>query len=330
MTNRIQKIIVILIVAATQSCNIGTSGTWKNENIKQEKREQIKELNDKLFKAIINKDVEVVKLLMSKTLLEKGTGDLSQLLDQVSSSIKTESYRVLDEYNVYNTAKGIGNTLLSGVTGDNDYQVNYQALNEEMYASLLIPNSPYNELLITIIYGNYGSEWKINILQFGQYSIFKKTSIDYYKLAKDSYDKSFLIDAVNYIGISKQCLKPANNFFKYQKEGEVNEFYNKVMKEANTRFHFPLALDNIKTKPRVFRIYPEATDNGFCPMVLYLSNINLKDTTALKVENEKIRKEISLVFTGIDKEKKFVFYRAFNEIPDGKRQIDHYGFVDKR
>lgn len=128
MTNCIQKILLILIVAATQSCNLGTSGTWKNENIKQEKRDQIKALNDKLFKAITNKDVEVVKSLMSKTLLEKGTADVSQLIDRASNSIKTESYRVLDEYNVYNTTKGIGNTLISGVTGDNDYQVNYQAL----------------------------------------------------------------------------------------------------------------------------------------------------------------------------------------------------------
>ena len=69
---------------------------------------------------------------------------------------------------------------------------------------------------------------------------------------------------------------------------------------------------------------------GFFPMVHYTTSINLKDTTALKIENEKVKNEIGQIFTGIDKDKKFVFYQAFNELPDGKKLVEHYGFIDKR
>jgi hypothetical protein len=34
-------------------------------------------------------------------------------------------------------------------------------------------------------------------------------------------------------------------------------------------------------------------NEGFFPMVYYLTNINLKDTTALKLENEKVQKEVA-------------------------------------
>ena len=327
----IQKtILLILTVLTLQSCNVGTSGTWKNDNIDKDKKEQIKVLNDKLFKAITTNDVAGVKVLMSDKLLEKGGSDLDKLINQVSSSFKADNYRILDEYNVHNSTTGIGNTLPSGISGDNDYVINYQALNKEMYVSLLLPTGLDNELLITVIYGNYDNQWKINILQFGQYSLFKKTAPDYYKLAKESYDKSYLIDAVNYVGLSKQCLRPANDFFQFQKEKDINEFYDKVMKEVNTKFTFPLTLDNIDTKPKVFRIFPEMINEGFFPMVYYLSDINIKDTTALKIENEKVKQEVERLFTGIDKDKKFVFYWAFNEIPDGKKLVEHYGFIDKR
>jgi len=327
----IQKIVLLILTVLThQSCNTGTSGTWKNDNIDKDKKEQIKIINDKLFKAVVSNDVAAVKALMSDKLLEKGTNDLDKIINKASTSFNSKGYRILDEYNVHNLTAGISNTLPSGISGDNDYVINYQALNKEMYVSLLLPTGLDNELLITAIYGNYDNQWKINILHFGQYSLFKKTAPDYYKLAKESYDKSFLIDAVNYIGLSKQCLRPVNHFFQYQKEKDINELYDEIMKEVNTKFTFPMTLDNVDTKPKVFRIFQEMIDEGFFPMVYYLTDINLKDTKALKVENEKVKKEVNTIFTGIDKDKKFVFYRAFNEIPNGKKLVEHYGFIDKR
>jgi hypothetical protein len=80
----------------------------------------------------------------------------------------------------------------------------------------------------------------------------------------------------------------------------------------------------------VFRNFPELANGGVFPMVYNFSDINLKDTTALKTENEKVKKEASRMFTGIDKDKKYVFYWAFNEMPDGKKLVEHYGFIDKR
>jgi len=324
-----QKLFLILLTAIIfQSCKLGSSGTWKNSNIDKDKREQISILNDKLFKGIIKNEAESVKALMSEKLLEKSGNDFDKLLNQVSSTFKADSYRILDEYNVHNSTTGISNTLPSGLSGEKDYVLHYLALNKEMYVSLILPNGLDNDLLITAIYGKYDNGWKLNILQFGQFSSFGKTAPDNYKLAKASYDKSFLIDAVNQISLAKQCLQPANDFLKYQKEKEISDFYDKVIKEANSKFHFPLTLENVDTKPELFSVYPEIIDEGYFPMVCYLSKIALSDTTNLKKEFEKIKVEVDKLFLGINQDKKYVFYKAFNELPDGIKKVNTYGFID--
>ena len=57
---------------------------------------------------------------------------------------------------------------------------------------------------------------------------------------------------------------------------------------------------------------------------------NLNDTVALKIENEKIKKEIGQIFFGLDKEKEYIYYQAYNEMPDGKKLVHLYNFIDHK
>lgn len=326
----IQKIIIVVFtVLFIQSCkNVGLSKGWKNENIDTENKQQIKTLNDKLFKAIGNKDELSLRMIMSDSLIQKA-GDIGKLLNQISTYYKADSYRIIDEYYTNNSTIGIGNNAISGISGDNDYVVRYLAQNEEMYVSLILPNGFDNESLMLAIYGKYKNEWKLNILQFGQYSLFKKNAPEYYKIAKSSYDKSHLIDAYLNAYLAYNILKPVNEHFQYQKEKEITEFYEKVRTELNSKYLLPLTLKNINTQPKIFNIYPEMTDSGFCPMIQYLTEIDLNNALPLKNENELVKKEIRQIFFGIEQDKKYIFYQAFNELPDGEKLLQHFGFVEQ-
>jgi hypothetical protein len=331
-------LIIILTVLAFSSCKLGTSGVWKNDHIDKDKREQIKMLNDKLFKGLINNDVSTIKSLFSDSLLKNSMNNIDALINQFSNSNKATDYRLLDEYylkspiigNITTFPSWLGRPTTSEKADDNDYVIQCKVMNKEMYVSAILTNGKDNDILIFVVYGKFNNEWKINILQFGQYSVFGKTSPDYYKIAKDKYEKSYLIDAVNYISIAKLSSKPAGVNFQYRLDKDINEFYEKVMKEVNSKYQFPFTLDNIPGKPKVFRIFPEMINDGFYPMVYYITDINLNDTTALKLENERVKKEVGRLFTGIDQDKKFVYYWAFNEIPDGQKLVEHYSFIDQR
>jgi predicted RNase H-related nuclease YkuK (DUF458 family) len=324
-----KTIFVILTMILIQSCNIGSFGVWKNNDIDVEKREQIKLLNDKLFNGLKHNDASAVKAMMSDKLLEKSGKDMDQMVSHISSILETDSYRIMEECNVKNSTEGLNNTIPAKLSDGSEYVISYQALNKEMYASILLTNGPENELMILAIYGKYGDQWKLNILQLGQYSIHGKTAPYYYELAKKSYEKSYLVDAGNYISLAIQCLKPGNEYWVYKNDKEINSFYEKIKKEVNSKYQFPLTISEIKSKPKIYLICPQVVDEGVFPAVYYLSSINLKDTVSLKNENEKIKIEVGKLFKGIDKDKKVVFYFAVNEIPEGNSSVMRYGFIDK-
>jgi hypothetical protein len=55
-------------------------------------------------------------------------------------------------------------------------------------------------------------------------------------------------------------------------------------------------------------------------MIYYLSTINFKDTTALRRENNALQKVIGQVMPGINQDKKYIQYTAFNHMPNAKQK----------
>lgn len=325
MTTKTTFIFLALFIPL--SCNISTSKFEKDQSIDAAIRQEIRPLNDKLFNSITNNDFVIVQSLMSPGLLEKFISDSNKFISQIHN-LKVDSYNLLDEYLIQASTDGSSVTLLSGNNDENDYAFTFECVNKNSYVSLLLLNNFGNQFLLAAVYGKYKNEWKLNILKLGQYSFFGKTSPDYYRLAKSNYKKMYLIDGVNNISLSNACLQPAGTLWHFIKEPEIADFRDSLLKEANTKYQFPVTLANIESKPKVFRIYPQVIKEGFFPMVYYLTDINLKDTVALKLENKKIRKEVGNIFTGIDKDKGFIFYWAFNEMPEGQKEVEHYGFID--
>ncbi len=320
-------ILLILAIAGLQSCDVGTSGTWKDENIDQSLKNKIETLDKKVLEAVTSNNPALIKTIMSQKLLEKSGDNIDQLIEKVGGVISSKDFRVLNQFHVKNTTTGIGNTVLSGISGDNDYIIHYQALNKEMFISLIIPKNELDELIITNIYGKYPDGWKLNILQFGQYKVNGQTATELYLKAKSEYDKGFLIDAANDMFLSLRVANPANSFWQYQKDDEMKKLYETVLADIQEKYSFPMTLDGVDSKPQIMNIFPYGMQEGYFPMVEYITSIDLKDTVKTKVENDQIHQSIGKVFKGLDKEKKYVFYKAYNEIPNGKTPVPTYGFV---
>lgn len=319
--------LIFLTILIFQSCNLSTSKFEKDQSIDAATRQEIKALNDKLFEGITKNNLVTVQSLMSPGLLKKFGNDPNKMINLISSK-GIDNYSILDEYYVQASDTAINIILQSGNTEDNDYVFTFQSPNKDSYVSLLLLNSFGNQFLLVAAYGKYQNEWNLNILKFGQYSFFGKTASDYFRLAHENYKKSYLIDAVNNISLSSALLRPADSYLQFVKEKQIKEFGDSLLQEANAKYQFPMTLSNIDSNPQVFRIFPQVIKEGFFPMVYYHTDINLKDTTALKLENLKIRKVLDSIFTGIDKDKKFIFYWAFNEMPDGQKEVEHYRFID--
>lgn len=323
-----KTLFIFLAAVYLNSCNFSTTGTWKNETIEENKRKRIKTLNNKLFEALFTNDAGKLKELMSDTLKRSFGEESIKSLEQLNASYKPETYTVLDEYNVSNAKAGVENVLTASNGNDHDYEVNYLALNQEMYVSLLLAPDKDNDLLITVIYGKYADDWKINVLRFGEYRVAGKTTPDYYNLSKAAYGKGYLVNAVNYMIVSNQLSRPAADLFQFKKDKEMGEFYTKLLKEADANYRFPMALTNVETHPKIYKMSPQITREGVFPSIHYISDININSEAQLKAENDVVRKEVSKLFPGIDQDKKYIFYWVINGLPDGNRVMEQYGFID--
>jgi hypothetical protein len=311
-------------------CSLNGYDTKKNEQIDESVSKTIKDLNDQLVKALVSNDINAIKSLMSPDLQSQVEMDLAKMSASLKDVFKSNKYQTIDAFHTVGIKNAPTMEHSSKDRENNNYAFKYKALSKDMYVSLLLPEVINNEIMVTAVYGKYENTWKLNILRFGQYSYYKKLAPSYLKLSEESYKQGNLIDAVNHIILAKQCMEPANELFTYEKESAINAMHEKVMKDINAKYTFPLTVEKVPSKPQIIRLLPHITEEGYYPIVYYLTKYSLQDSVSLKAEYEGMRKEVGKMFQGIDTDKKYVYYWAFNEIPDDTKPILHYAFVDKR
>jgi hypothetical protein len=181
----------------------------------------------------------------------------------------------------------------------------------------------------TFIYGKRGSIWKLNNIQAGILRIMNKDAIDWYQTAISDFQKGYYMDAVCHIGISTQLLNPLNHQWKYQKEKEIEAFEQEVTKKAYSTYHFPLTVGYVPTKPVIFRIHSQVVTEGYFPLILYTTTIDLNDIPALSKECDEIHKNIGKLFKGIDIDNTYILYSPVKTIPVGPNTTQQHGFIRK-
>jgi hypothetical protein len=262
---------------------------------------------------------------MSKDLIQDN-GKL-RLIELCSNHLKDGNYVLLDEYYVVNKDKG-DKTLESTNEGINNYRLKYNAETREMYMAFFIPKDIPNKYMISATYCKYDYGWKISHLEVNPYTFNGKTAPELFDLAKKEYEKKYYLNALNNVQLAQNCIIPCNGW-QYPIGSEMSNFEGALVTYVNKKYIFPFTLNQVPTHPRIFGINMQKTSEGTYPLVDYMSTIKLKNVEALKKENENIKKVIGQIIPGIDKDKKFVYYDAFNEWPRYDRSVDRYEMIDK-
>jgi hypothetical protein len=315
---------ILLLLFVLQGC-VEKTGLWKNDQIQAGKRDDFHALNDQAVKDLKANDPKHLGLLMSRELIENRS--TNRTIELIGNRLTDYKYQLLDEYYVVNKYKD-DDTIKSTGTGLNSYSLYYPSAAREMYFAFFIPTTGENKYLITAIYAKYSYGWKLSSLDLAPYTINGKTAPELLKLAKEQYEKKYLIDAENTMTLATTCLRPTS-IWQYPDESEISDFYGKVMEEANKKYKFPFSLTVLPLQPKILNVYNKTTNEGTFPIIYYMTHISLKDTNAVKAENALIKKELSRMLPGIDKYGKYVFYDAFNKWPSGTETVDHFDMIDR-
>lgn len=323
-------IIGFLTIVQFNSCqiNIGNN-TDKNLDIDKEIRTEIEQINDQLYKAIAKKDMMAIKGLMSDSLLNKLNESFTEIIGNMSQFYGSGKYRVLDEYHIKKAKIGQNLAISSGDKGKHSYLIHFPITSNNHYLSLILPEMDFNGIMMSVFYTKTDAGWRINNLQFGQYSIMSLAAPDFLEKAMNAYEKGYWIDALNYADIARICSRPCNEFMIYINDSLYSSFADKVLKEVKSKYVLPMNIGEDKNAPELFRINADQYGSEVCPMVWYKSLVPLKDTNALRTEFEISKKIIYDKFTGLNKDKKHVIYRIYNTLPSVSTEPEYKTIIDE-
>lgn len=307
------------------ACAPPKPGKWKNDQIESGKRNDFHTLNTRLLTELKVGKADYMQDMMSKDFM----ADVNRYraVELVSNRLKEDDYTILDEYYIVNAKKG-QDSLKNSSRQINDYKVIYDGDTREMYIAFFVPKNIPNKWMFTAIYNKYDYGWKLSRLDVGHYTSNGKTAPELYELAKEYYAKKYMVDAANTLSEASDCLRPYEGW-QYPVETAVSELAGKVTDIVNRKYYNLYPIAGVNTNPRVFRVFTQTSKEGVFPVIYYLTRIKLSDTVALKKENAIVQKMIGKTMPGVDKNNKYIYYSAFNAMPDGSKTFDHFDMIQK-
>lgn len=324
---------ILLFLFSVSACTFNADQVFIKENIDENTKLDIYNLNSRALHLL--KDSNTIALWdMFSPQLRANLKDInSPILESFSTEINSieniNNYTVLDEFLVKSKASKIV-VIPSELTSTKDYSFTFQCLKDEAYVSLLRFGYRRNfDLMVTIVYGKYDNEWKINILHISDYSFNHHTAPYYYELATSEYSMGNIINAFIKYNLANHLSKPSGDSFKYNIENGLTTLSTDLEKTIAKKYHFPIVLEELKNKPQIIALLSQEIEDTFAPLIYYETNISISDTVQLKQEYEEIRKIMPFYFKGI-LNNDYVCYRAFKKGDIDDENRISYGFVDER
>lgn len=320
-----QFFLAIVFVAVLQGCTRPQAGYWKDNDIDADLREEFHKTNGLLLKELKAQNVKEVENYLSRELInDPGT---KREAEQVGNTLKDADYELMDEYYVINKYKDY-DTIKTTNKGVDNYILRYEGFAKEMYIAFFTPKTGDEKWLITLVFAKLDYGWKLCLMDRAPFTYESKTAPALYKIASEKYRKGNVVDAKLTMDLANMALKPSE-IWEYAFDEELRLFNSKVTYEAQKSVGFPLVIKQVPTKPRIFSIYIKTVEQGTYPVIQYLTSIPLKDKKKIIEENNQIKKVIGNVMPGINQNRKYLLYTAFNEMTKSSYAVDRYEMVDK-
>jgi hypothetical protein len=305
-----------ILLVIFQSCTL-VPGVRENDDIKSGKREEFHELNAMVLKHLRADNTKSLNSLLSK---DEAKRSISKLVDSISKQLKDNQYKLLDEYYVINKYAD-SDTIIATGPNVNRYGLKYPYVTFEEYFAYFLPKRGDNKYMLGLIYGKYKDGWKVINLSLAPYTIGGKTGPELYQQARDDNDKTNYPGAAQESAKAVLCIKPAP-YWEYPDKEDAQAF-NKNVHDYLKYYPFPFVMFMISSEPMILSIGDKETPDGVYPMVAYMTHYDIKNTAAVKQENQEVSKQIARILPGLAKHYDRIYYSAYNEKPTDKNNPPH-------
>lgn len=316
-----------LFLLLISSCTDRKQGVFQNDEIDPKAFAEIATVNEELIDALKANDLQNLKKLMSTDLAEASSESLSAFTKQTSSSIKQASHNLLEAYHIIDPPVDKPLILQSSDTGSLGFHITFKPFMPESMVVLLIATNDQNKHLITAFYAKFDNTWLLTTLQFGRYTIGNKTAPALFLEANELKQNNKIIPAINRMTLAYACAQPAGDLLVYNTQHQMDALNQVLTEIAQEKYPLPMKVDELPTKPEIFKLSPQLVEDEICTMVRYMTSININDTVALEAENGLMHQQLLNNIPELAHGSSYVFYRAFNQVPNEEITTPYYGFV---
>ncbi len=320
-----QALFLLSFIIVFQSCHKQAApGTYANEQIPSGDASDFHALNKTLFEGFKANSKKNLSAILSQEMIDNASN--LKDIEMVSNHMKEGDFTMLEEYYIVSKKKG-RDTINVTNKGVNNHKIGCTIDQPETYMAFFSQKSIPNGQLVTVTYKKLSYGWKVTDLEIEPYTMNGKTAPELYEFAKAQYAKRYLFDAANIMGEARSCVQPSLNWV-YPDNKPMEDFFAKVLGQANHEYGFPYAIGAISTTPKIISVQTYRNNEGVFPQIYYQSQIKLSNTAGLLKENMQVRKALGKLMPGIDKDKKYVFYAVFNKMPNAYESVDRYEVTD--
>lgn len=323
---------IFFVFSFSVSCNGGITKQeiTQNDKIDPKVKKELDNTTQQIYTYLKENNYEPLSQLFSDTLQQRVGPEFSQkFMPQIQKVIRGRAFRIFDEYYIRN-GNNKDTVKFSSGKGDGAYSVKMMTLAPETFISFIVSGDSLNEVMITLIYVKEKGKWKVDNLMGEDYSLNNKNATQQYRLAQQLTQNNNLMDAVNVMALATHCLYPAGGLIKFKEGNHLTSFSDSLGSSVKALFPFPYTVTAVSTQPKVFNIHYEVVNHKLAPMIMYLSDIDVKDTVALGKENEQMQQHIGSTFPGMNKNNETLLYRAYNIMPNGQNDPRYYGYIRKQ
>jgi hypothetical protein len=304
------------------------NGTWMDAQIDPALRDKMNELNGQVLKDISGRNVNDLRNISSDSLWSSNGTNIEDQILHTQTLPDPNTFKVKNQFYLkfYGADANRNSTMHRTKGSEHDYLLTFQPINKETLVTLGYFNQSPESFALTTSYGKYGDNWKLNIMQIGLLKVMNRDAIDWYHSAQKDFDSGYLVDAGNDLLLCEQLLKPAGGLLHYEKEKEINDLDQKLTSAITQRYPFPLTDSLVATKPSIFKISLYRTSDGYYPFILYKTKYALTDSVALSRECDAVCAHLGDLFYGLDKGKKYLFFRAYSKLDPSKMDEGYKDF----
>ncbi len=137
---------------------------------------------------------------------------------------------------------------------------------------------------ITMIFGKYSDQWKIDYVSIGLFMVEGKDAIDCIKDAEDWIEQKDYVMAEYSMKMCNWLFKPDPVLWHYENEPALLAKMGKLDRKIRRNSSFMNPIEEIDTKPQILDFYPVLSNKKIYPAISYYTKLPLKDSTAIEKE----------------------------------------------